>query len=116
MPGWIALRFLSDPIIALRHFTKIDEGSSDPIVLARAAYWRGRAFEAAGQLDKMNEQYTRAAHYSTAYYGQLARARMGMSESLCVLYQSQSLIWMMSGAMWSARRRCSMRLANSILF
>jgi peptidoglycan lytic transglycosylase len=80
MPGWIALRFLSDPIIALRHFTKIDEGSSDPIVLARAAYWRGRAFEAAGQLDKMNEQYARAAHYSTAYYGQLARARMGVSD------------------------------------
>ena len=76
MPGWIALRFLSDPITALWHFTKIDEGSNDPIVLARVAYWRGRAFEAAGQLDKMNEQYTRAAHYSTAYYGQLARARM----------------------------------------
>jgi hypothetical protein len=28
-------RFLSDPIAALRHFTKIDEGSNDPIVLAR---------------------------------------------------------------------------------
>ena len=47
MPGWIALRFLSDPTTALRHFAKIDQGSSDPIVLARAAYWRGRAFEAA---------------------------------------------------------------------
>jgi soluble lytic murein transglycosylase len=38
MPGWIALRFLSDPVTALRHFAKVDEGSSDPIVLARAAY------------------------------------------------------------------------------
>src|SRR5262249_47237581 len=53
MPGWIALRFLSDPITAIRHFGKIDEGSRDPIVLARAAYWRGRAFEAAGQFDEM---------------------------------------------------------------
>ncbi len=80
MPGWIALRFLSDPITALRHFAKIDESSSDPIVLARAAYWRGRAFEAAGQFDQMKAQYERAARYPTAYYGQLARARIGFSE------------------------------------
>ena len=80
MPGWIALRFLSDPITALRHFAKIDEGSRDPIVLARAAYWRGRAFEAAGQFDEMKAQYERAALYTTAYYGQLARARLGFND------------------------------------
>jgi soluble lytic murein transglycosylase len=80
MPGWIALRFLSDPITALRHFAKVDEGSSDPIVLARAAYWRGRAFEAAGQFDEMKAQYEAAARYPTAYYGQLARGRLGVSE------------------------------------
>ncbi len=80
MPGWIALRFLSDPTTALRHFAKIDEGSNDPIVLARAAYWRGRAFEAAGQFDAMKTQYQTAARYPTAYYGQLARARLGLRE------------------------------------
>jgi soluble lytic murein transglycosylase len=80
MPGWIALRFLSDPSTAIRHFEKIDEGSSDPIVLARAAYWRGRAFETAGRFDEMKVQYERAAHYPTAYYGQLARARLGLGE------------------------------------
>jgi soluble lytic murein transglycosylase len=80
MPGWVALRFLSDPITALRHFAKIDEASSDPVVLARAAYWRGRAFEATGQFDEMKAQYETAARYHTAYYGQLARARIGMSE------------------------------------
>src|SRR6516165_9430968 len=80
MPGWIALRFLSDPITALRHFAKVDEGLSDPIVLARAAYWRGRAFEAAGQFDEMKAQYEIAARYPTAYYGQLARARLGVNE------------------------------------
>jgi soluble lytic murein transglycosylase len=80
MPGWIALRFLSDPVTALQHFAKVDEGSSDPIVLARASYWRGRAFEATGQFDEMKAQYETAARYPTAYYGQLARARIGMSE------------------------------------
>jgi len=80
MPGWIALRFLSDPITALRHFAKVDEGTNDPIVLARAAYWRGRAFEADGQSDQMTAQYEIAARYPTAYYGQLARARLGVNE------------------------------------
>jgi len=74
------LRFLSDPITALQHFAKIDEGSNDPIVLARAAYWRGRAFEAVGQFDEMKAQYEVAARYPTAYYGQLARARLGVNE------------------------------------
>jgi soluble lytic murein transglycosylase len=80
MPGWIALRFLSDPITALRHFAKVDEGSNDPIVLARAAYWRGRALEATEQFDEMKAQYETAARYPTAYYGQLARARLGLGE------------------------------------
>ena len=42
LAGWIALRFLADPIKAVKHFAHIDDGSADPIVLARAAYWRGR--------------------------------------------------------------------------
>ena len=78
MAGWIALRFLADPATALKHFAHIDDGRSDPIVLARAAYWRGRAAEAAGQLDEMQAQYEAAARYPTAYYGQLARARLGL--------------------------------------
>ena len=80
MAGWIAFRFLHDPSAALQHFTHVDEGSTDPIVLARAAYWRGRAAEAAGRLEDMHAQYATAARYPTAYYGQLARARLGLSE------------------------------------
>ncbi|MGO9045745.1 MAG: transglycosylase SLT domain-containing protein [Xanthobacteraceae bacterium] len=80
MAGWIALRFLNDPPTALTHFTRVDEGSSDPIVLARAAYWRGRTAEATGQFDEMRVQYQAAAAYPTAYYGQLARARIGLSQ------------------------------------
>jgi hypothetical protein len=48
----------------------------DPIVRARAAYWRGRAAEASGAFDEMRTQYEAAARYRTAYYGQLARARL----------------------------------------
>ena len=49
MAGWIALRFLADPATALKHFIHIDDGATDPVLLARAAYWRGRAAEAAGE-------------------------------------------------------------------
>jgi soluble lytic murein transglycosylase len=80
MAGWIALRFLGDPAAALKHFAHVDDGMADPITLARAAYWRGRAAEAAGQPEEMRAQYEAAARYPTAYYGQLARARLGLDE------------------------------------
>jgi soluble lytic murein transglycosylase len=80
MAGWIALRFLADPATALERFAHIDQVSADPIVLARAAYWRGRAAEAAGQFEEMRAQYEDAARFPTAYYGQLARARLGLRE------------------------------------
>jgi soluble lytic murein transglycosylase len=79
MAGWIALRFLGDPRAALEHFARVDEGSANPIVLARAAYWRGRAAEADGRPEEMRASYQAAAGYPTAYYGQLARAKLGLS-------------------------------------
>jgi len=80
MCGWIALRYLNDPKTAATHFARIDEGASNPTVLARASYWRGRAAEALGQADAMRKNYEAAARYPTAYYGQLARARLGRGE------------------------------------
>ncbi len=78
MPGWIALRYLNDPATARTHFVHIDDGSANPIVIARAHYWRGRAAEAEGDSEAMRAQYEAAARYSTAYYGQLARAKLGL--------------------------------------
>ena len=80
MCGWIALRYLDDPATAARHFARIDEGQVNPTVLARANYWRGRAAEAVGQTDAMRASYEAAARYPTAYYGQLARARLGRDQ------------------------------------
>jgi soluble lytic murein transglycosylase len=78
MSGWIALRYLNDPATAREHFAHIDDGSVNPIVLARANYWRGRAAEAAGENDQMRAGYEAAARHGTAYYGQLARAKLGL--------------------------------------
>jgi soluble lytic murein transglycosylase len=78
MPGWIALRYLNDPATARAHFAQIDHESANPIVLARANYWRGRAAEAIGENDEMRANYQAAARHTTAYYGQLARAKLGL--------------------------------------
>src|SRR5262245_44939779 len=75
--GWIALRFLNDPATALAHFAKVAQGNHNPITLSRAGYWQGRAAEALGRRDEARAHYEAAARYSTAYYGQIARARVG---------------------------------------
>jgi soluble lytic murein transglycosylase len=78
LPGWIALRYLNEPATAQAQFAHIDDGSTNPIVLARANYWRGRAAEAAGDTEAMRSFFEAAARHTTAYYGQLARMRLGL--------------------------------------
>ena len=78
--GWIALRFLDDASTALAHFAKVGQGTSNPIALARMSYWQGRAAEALGKPNDARAHYESAAGYSTAYYGQLARARLGLKD------------------------------------
>jgi soluble lytic murein transglycosylase len=80
VPGWIALRYLNDANTARKHFAHIDDESTNPIILARANYWRGRAAEAVGDADEMRADYEAAARHPTAYYGQLARARLGQGK------------------------------------
>ena len=77
--GWIALRFLKEPGAAAQHFARI-AGTTNPIAQARAGYWRGRAAEAMNKPQEARVHYEQAAHHSTAYYGQLARAKLGMHE------------------------------------
>jgi soluble lytic murein transglycosylase len=78
--GWIALRFLTDPATAAQHFARIGIGSVNPTALARAGYWQGRAAEAAGRSQEARNAYAAAAEHSTSYYGQLARAKLGLPQ------------------------------------
>ncbi len=78
--GWIALRFLNDPAAASQHFARIGVGSVNPTTLARAGYWQGRAAEAAGRQQEARNAFARAAEQSTSYYGQLARAKLGLPQ------------------------------------
>ncbi|MGN6310530.1 MAG: transglycosylase SLT domain-containing protein [Xanthobacteraceae bacterium] len=78
--GWIALRFLKDPATATQHFARIAERSDNPTALARAGYWLGRAAEASGRSMEARSAYQSAAAHSTSYYGQLARAKLGLPQ------------------------------------
>ncbi len=78
--GWIALRYLHDPATAVQHFAQIPIGTTNPHALGRGGYWLGRAYEAMGQRAKAKEFYESAAQYTATYYGQLARARLGLTE------------------------------------
>jgi len=77
--GWYALRFMDDPIAAVQHFKRMAEVASGPISLARAHYWIGRAAEAGAPDIEAAEHYAEAARYSTAFYGQLASAKLGQA-------------------------------------
>ncbi|MGD9537887.1 MAG: lytic transglycosylase domain-containing protein [Alphaproteobacteria bacterium] len=73
--GWIALRHRGDPKTALRHFTRLHENVGTQISLSRAAYWAGRAAEAADDDATADAWYRKAAAWPATYYGQLAAAR-----------------------------------------
>lgn len=70
--GWIALRFLDKPEIAKQHFTLLYQNVSQPVTLARAAYWLGLAYQSDDDTKKAIEWYKIAAKYPTFFYGQLA--------------------------------------------
>jgi soluble lytic murein transglycosylase len=80
--GWIALRFLNDPARAARHFDAIAKLAETPMSRARAAYWQGRTAEATSADDAETAArtfYEQAAVYPATYYGQFARAKLGLT-------------------------------------
>ena len=78
--GWIALRFNNDPSAAYLHFARVGRDTAHPTTLARAEYWQGRAAEAAGRHNEARAHYQAAARFPTAYYGQIARAKLGLGD------------------------------------
>jgi soluble lytic murein transglycosylase len=77
--GWIALSFLDDPEAAAGHFEAMREVSTLPDSVTQSNYWLARARQALGDKAGSEEAFGVAAGYGTVYYGQLARAELGMS-------------------------------------
>jgi len=72
LSGWVALRFLKNTELALKHFKNFNKVVSRPISQSRAAYWLGRTFEVKGDKENADSFYSMAALYPSTYYGQLA--------------------------------------------
>jgi soluble lytic murein transglycosylase len=70
--GWISLRFLDKPKEAYKHFDTLYKNVSQPVTLARAAYWLGMASQAMNNDYRAIEWYKEAAKYPIFFYGQLA--------------------------------------------
>lgn len=84
LAGFIALRQLDEPAVALAHFDRFAAAVETPISLGRAGYWRGRALTALGRAEDARAAYAAGAEHQTSFYGQLAAEELStpMSEDL----------------------------------
>ena len=72
MAGWIALRFVHDPLLAVHHF-QASRVAGFSRTEARAAYWLGRAKLEVGAAKEAQRYFAEAASRFYTYYGGLAR-------------------------------------------
>ncbi len=76
--GWVALRYLRKPDLAMAHFAALKKISVTRTEKAKTAYWVGRTYAAMGDKGSARAAYQNAAIHSTVYYGQLAREQLGL--------------------------------------
>jgi len=79
LAGFIALRKLNKPKVALDHFSRFLTAVDTPISLGRGYYWQGRALEALNRTSEARDAYARGAQHQTSYYGILAAERVGQT-------------------------------------
>ncbi|WOI56031.1 lytic transglycosylase domain-containing protein [Palleronia sp. LCG004] len=77
LSGFLALRYLERPDVALAHFERFGAAVGTPISLGRAGYWTGRAYEALGRQAEARSAYERGAEHQTSFYGLLAAEKLG---------------------------------------
>ena len=82
LAGWVALRFLNEPKVAVQHFERLYAKVLYPISRARAAYWIGRSHEALGDKKQAQEWHVKAAEHPATYYGQLSLSRVAPAAAL----------------------------------
>jgi soluble lytic murein transglycosylase len=77
LSGYIALRFLKNPTLALDHFSRVLARATTPWGKSRAAYWSGRAAEADTKPQLAGKWYAAGAENMVTFYGQLAAHQLG---------------------------------------
>jgi len=87
LSGWIALTFLEDPNMALRHFNNFYNNVGYPISLARGAYWIGRTYKIKNNKEKAKDWFKEGSKYLNTYYGQLSFLEINPDESYSLIKQ-----------------------------
>jgi soluble lytic murein transglycosylase len=93
LAGYLALRYLKDPELALHHFDRLQEGVQTPISLGRAGYWRGRALEAMGKTDAARAAYGEGGAHQSSFYGLLAAEKAGLPFDMSLAGRTQGRPW-----------------------
>jgi len=78
LSGYLALRYLDAPALALDHFQRLRAAVGTPISLGRAGYWIGRAQDALGDEAAARIAYAEGAAHQTSFYGLLAAEKAGI--------------------------------------
>lgn len=77
--GFVALRFLNDPELALTYFEPTYKHLSRPGSLSRFAYWIAESFKQKGDAQKEKQWLEKAQAYPQTFYGQEAFLKSGQN-------------------------------------
>lgn len=76
LAGWLALRYLNKPNLALKHFKKFSTAAHKPISISRGKYWIARTYKTKHDIENSVKFYKEAAAYPYTFYGQLAHLEL----------------------------------------
>lgn len=87
LSGWLQLRFLNNPNLAIRHLKQSYTLANNKLNKARSAYWLARSYKelSATKSETKNladHWYKQAAQYISTLYGQVAAQEMGINVQL----------------------------------
>ncbi|PCJ29354.1 MAG: lytic transglycosylase [Rickettsiales bacterium] len=121
LSGWIALSFLKNSKLALKHFRNFNRVVKTPISKSRGIYWLGRAHEKGRDIEKAQRLYNLAADkYPYTFYGQIAmvelkRAKMHLPPAINLeKYKKSSLAYLKNHEIARATQIVTMYGSNSL--
>lgn len=82
LSGWIAISFLKNKDLAIKHFTKLLYFVKTPVSIARASYWLGRVYEIYGDTSLSKKWYKISSHYGKTFHGQVAAYKLQSEDKL----------------------------------
>ena len=83
--GWIALRKLRKPKLALDHIQRMRKLADGPLSTSKAEYWLGRVYTKLAQKEKARQHYEAASGFRDTFHGLLAHQTVAPKDSSLAL-------------------------------